>query len=645
MVIGDQEGQRMVTLRHATARPGILLLSPVAGDLPTVIVLLRLMRLHALAFCVILTAGVAGAAQRAVRDPFRDIAAPPRDSVRIEIVPGRPAYFIGEAIALTYRVTNVGSAPFRISEGGDYRGTRPWRFRVTVHDEAGDPVPDPYFNLISFGGLMGTREIAPGQSVELRVLLQRYARFTRSGTYTVRVAHDLGWGQFERDDFREAGGTLVVNEPTPADADRILASDDERRRDPDRHRQYSSAALDYESLRHPAYLPGLLARREEGSRELIDGIGSIATADGTRALLDLLDDSRPDVATRAIQILSARLPEVTPASRPDGQHVFDADRAWWAEQAWRAEFAAPLRRRLRAWISTNPVPGQRNAAAYALQWVGDGEDFALLHSVLDRALEAGRGQPVPDPHPPPDHPFWNVQAYEMALWRLIERNVAPPPNEDPETPADVFVFLVTLAIRPDFRPAGWEEVIEAALQSDIAEIRHTAILRLPLPPPSNVVSLLPSLLRDPDAAIQRGACGAAGASGDVRLAAPLLRTLETTRDDEVRDAASRALLQLGARDRVAVFWTDQMNDRDSVERALYFLGECVIGRPPHSRPALLDEDLSQIPALRDRWHRFLTAHGGKLAAGGTFPPGDPDLPGELFPFGYAFSLPDGTSWP
>src|SRR5262245_3699926 len=89
-------------------------------------------------------------------------AAPPRppplpEGIKVTLVTERTQYFLGENILLQYRITNTGAGPFKISVGGDYRGsTRADRFMVTAATSpGGQPVPDPTPGMKNWGGGLG----------------------------------------------------------------------------------------------------------------------------------------------------------------------------------------------------------------------------------------------------------------------------------------------------------------------------------------------------------------------------------------------------------------------------------------------------------------------------------------------------------
>src|ERR1035437_9989660 len=105
--------------------------------------------------------------------------------IKITLESDRTNYFLGENILLYYHIENTGSNAFKISVGGDYRGSsRADRVKVTATAADGKPVTDPTPVVMNFGGLMPNSEIKPGSNWFESIHVIEYCRFDEPGNYT-----------------------------------------------------------------------------------------------------------------------------------------------------------------------------------------------------------------------------------------------------------------------------------------------------------------------------------------------------------------------------------------------------------------------------------------------------------------------------
>ena len=120
--------------------------------------------------------------------------------------------FLGENVLLHWRIRNAGEEPFKITFGGD--GETPWAMRAIrlrcrpLTHKAGQPkTRSP------------TRRVwadwaATGRSIVARISrttfqLMRYREFVKSGVYTIKVYHDLGWGR-DKKPFVDSSADIPV---------------------------------------------------------------------------------------------------------------------------------------------------------------------------------------------------------------------------------------------------------------------------------------------------------------------------------------------------------------------------------------------------------------------------------------------------
>ena len=216
--------------------------------------------------------------------------------LEVSLVADRTNHFLGENILLHYRIHNASTNSFKISVGGDYRGsTRADRFTVTAYSTDGKPVADPTPWMRNFGGgLMPGGEIKPGEDWFEKVWVIEYCRFDAPGTYTIHAFHDLGFGEKTASDPRETSCTIQLRAPSEAEAEAILVeAENAKPDDGSTWGKKGEARLDYRCIRWPRFLQPLQKRAQSGNDNALEGIASIRTADATRALVKLLEHTNP----------------------------------------------------------------------------------------------------------------------------------------------------------------------------------------------------------------------------------------------------------------------------------------------------------------------------------------------------------------
>lgn len=207
----------------------------------------------------------------------------------------KPVYKLGEQINVHYTVKNVGSKPFTIDTGGDYRGaTRQLRYIVELYNPDGTLSIDPYelSFLNCMGGIGGPRVLAPGAYIDEPLQLSRYRRIDGPGYYQVCVKHDLGW--------TESLGKTGTAEFNVAMPDLIQAKDIFDKAIADKGND-----VDFDLFSYPVYLP-LLEEFAEKQMEKIEFDSTprnqMVAADGANALSSL-DGISKISGTRATEFL------------------------------------------------------------------------------------------------------------------------------------------------------------------------------------------------------------------------------------------------------------------------------------------------------------------------------------------------------
>lgn len=575
----------------------------------------------------------------------RRVTVPPPGSARVVLSVDRPQIFIGENTALHFCVRNEGKAPFDIEFGGDYRaGWREARFKVTATAPDGTKAPDPHPSDFNMGGLGGTHTIAPAGEWCHTLALPRYVRIERPGAYTLRVAHDLGWGS------ENAGvGTLsvVFVVPNVAQAERVL--DEALAAPKDSSCSYGkkcATGRDLGVLRAPVYLPLLEARLAKGGADadaLVEGIGSIATPNATRALIRLAASGDAGIAKAAGRTLAQRLPDPELVGKLGSRGPFHdgarPERTYLVRTAWRPEMAGEVRALVdRLFASANM--GDLALGGFLLQCVGEQANLPALAAALDGAIAvvAAPGFAF-EKHVYP-RPRGACGELVRAAESLAGRGVVP--QGDPRTAGELGVWLTAFRAREQFRPSGWEAVFSRAVAHPAPYVRELALLAAPKPTPKAVRAALPGLVGDADPDVAIAACKIAERDGDRALVPPILAALAKAREIWLIRTASLAANRLGAPVEAMRAVASHLDDPEMTIEVLHELDWVVEGQNGYDG-GFVDPD--EPPKLKARWLRFIADNEAQLAQHKGFQTGDPRLPRELFPRKMRFHKKDGTTWP
>ncbi len=248
--------------------------------------------------------------------------------IAITVTPERMQAMLGEPLAVTFRVANLGVDVYRAMLAGDLEvGTRSPRFAFTAQRDDGvrasDPEPmPPGRERVGTAG-----DMHPGAAIEETVPLNAYLRFPGPGTWHVTAYHAMGFGnpvppiliaiRGGLEDYARVGDfTLVVTAPDAAKAAAIVARG---------LATLSSSASKGElgaddllgHLHEPCFLPALRAAIHDATGAqipaLMAGIAAIATPEATAALIALAArPERLEVRTAALALLPNRLPPPPP---------------------------------------------------------------------------------------------------------------------------------------------------------------------------------------------------------------------------------------------------------------------------------------------------------------------------------------------
>ena len=610
--------------------------------------------LLAVAILVALSVSPAGAAAKSVA------AIPP--GAKISLLLDRTEFFVGENILLHYGIENTGGPAFSVSVGGDYRGgTRANRFKITASSAAGTPVPDPAPMQWNMGGLSPNNSLTNGAKWFEQVWLARYCLFEKPGIYTVRVYHDLGWGEKLTADPREVTATITLRRPNPEQARQVVEGMfSALKYGGPTWGKKSEPQADFSVLRDPVYLPILVERAQAGSLDGLRGMAGIAAPEATAALIEFLKPAAdrslaPSDAGRshpiwlpsgaetrslglaAAMLLQERLPQLEPKT-PSSFGV-DTPRQEQLRQTWRPEFAPAVRDfALRLLKETN-----RDAflmAACELNSLARPEDLPALLAALDRAVAGTTNQFRAD------HGYPEPVSACLALAGVCARLAASDPSfqVEPTTPGRALLYLCALSTNAAVCPPGWENHCAALLRHDLPYLRAQTLAHLPRPLPKSFTRTLVPLMLDLDVTVQNRAflIGEEVQIPDSRDLA--LRVLATATNQWLFHAAFRIALAQGANYECAKIWAQRFDEK---------LGEPGPAMSHWAMMALWETiteghisggfnqtpDAQGLRELKERWIKFLEDHRKELQAGHRFRPDDDSLPMELLPAGWQFYPP------
>jgi hypothetical protein len=480
--------------------------------------------------------------------------APP--GATVTLTSSQSEYFIGENALIDFILTNNGKEPFYIGWGGDSRGiNRSLRYRFTVIDEKGNPLPNPFPDTErnSMGGKLGFSELKPGDVYQVTLPLLYYWIFDEPGIYTIRITHDFGWD--EKNSTLPYGEIkLRLKKPTEADAGKIVQHIDQLPDSPPMsvgHYNGRNEALMkdfalWSALRDPSYLDPLLKLCQSRQPKYLQGIASIPTPEATLALVELAKDNQRHFANTAARYLLNRLPNLPASDKspqrskyPDGTMEYQKriiDRSW----------DPALRNRIRelSWelISLNDSEAVFQGTQI-LEAVGTFDDISAVMEALRRTLPDTRA------------PRTSVKETDLYLYcpaenllRTIRYFLAG--GYATELPKDEIYNLLFLSrawndIKE--RPKEWWDKADKSASSPYFIEREYFLSSLPQPLPDSCVKYVLQGLNDPDCLVVRTACNVAGNSKR-REFIPLLQNIQNhSQLGWLRQDAKEALEQISSK--------------------------------------------------------------------------------------------------
>ncbi len=558
------------------------------------------------------------------------------EGARVTLELEKPEYFLGENILVHYCLENTGKEPFKISVGGDYRGSRARRFKVRATGEHGKPVDDPDPSGLCFGGRRWSPEVKPGETYYATLPLTRYCRFEKPGVYTIRAVHDLGWHVTDERKLPVGETKIKLVTPTPQQARQVVEEMYKLPKGPNGTvGQKSRPYADFTALWYPVYLPILLEHAQGCDEDALRAIGHVPTPKATKALIGLLDNKNRAFVLKVAGTLNLRLPE------PEFHGEigpWEVQRRWLISNSWRPEFAPQILTHAREILSWDGADSKAYAG-FILHSLGGKDDLPYLVGALDYAVAETQNSLRRENSYP--EPAGACRELLRAAEILAKRGAEVPTN--PQSPGQAVVFLAALKAKRDFRPGGWQATALALLKHEIPYVRQLALQSLPRPLSKSFVALLPTLLADADVVVRIQACRAAEENKAEGLQEPILKIVASAKDTWLLRAAHKAARATGGRAESLELLASRFDDTETGWECFYLVMSSVIKSHGSGGKGALDSQMAE--KLKGRWSKFLQDHRQAIKAGRRFEVGDPELTADLMPPEYKIRLENGKQWP
>ena len=570
---------------------------------------------------------------------------PVPQNAKVTLSCDREEYFLGENILVHFKLENTGGAAFNANFGHDYRGAaRALRFKVTATDQNGESVADPYPSSMCMGGLGDTREITPNKPFYHSVPIVRYLRFEKAGTYVIKIHHDCGWQESAERGFPEGKIVLHLKSPTKEQARELVQSWlAERPYQGSTWGEKSNPHADFSQIRFGEYLAPLSDEAKKGNENALVGVGSIATPEATRLLIEVAKTKNGPIRKIACPQLCMRLPDPFLTGELGKRNIFEdgreEPRRWLVENSWRKEFSTDVRK-LASELLRDPDKDWVATGAYMMECVGTKSDAPLIVAALKREVKNTLSYELrTDIYPRPRGACIELQ---RAAKMMLKRGVSAP--ENPTSPGESILFLIALQDNAAFRPEGWMQTCDRLLQNDIPYIQENTLKAVPAPMPRLLQKHLAPILKSGDIDASIEACRIIERDKLTDLKEPILAVLRTATEDWLFRAASSAALAIDAKYERIEILVGRLDEPDMMFKCLDALKTIFTNTGGGSANSNID-----IPAaarrIKPKWQTFIKENKAYLESGETFNLPHHKVTADMFPEGYYMSLKDGTHWP
>lgn len=546
-----------------------------------------------------------------------DGARPVPQGAKLSIELEKSRFYLGEHILVHFRIDNVGTEAFKIDLGGDYRGSsRSLRFRVEAFDRDGKAVEDPDPYPMCMGGLSWGKEIKPGETHHESLSLHRYRRFEKAGKYRLRVSHHLGWKESDPSKFPFAETTVEVLVPTEKEAERIAEEAFALPKGDRSSGTKTKPFADFTAMSYAIYLPHMVRNASLGDVRALEAISAMPVPEATTALIRLLDHKDPAFVREVLSTFRWRIPDADLGPKPAKEEEdYQIRRRRLIERAWRADHGQALLKAARRILETRELDNVERAV-YLVRCVGGADELPLLAKAWQSAAER------------PDARVCRSLAWDVR--RMLEAQKDLKVISKPETTGERLLFAQALAIRPQFRPAGWETVLTTMLKHELAYVRELALDALPVPPPREAKPVALKAPGDKDRDVRLAALRLARRWQAPEFRAPVLGLLRGTKDEELFRVAADAVNMQDIRWDAMQILVARLDDEGWTTPCLVRLYELLVegssGYGCNSVKAEVGRECQRV------WKDFLAQHGAALRDGKRFKLNDPAVPlPALFP--------------
>jgi hypothetical protein len=388
--------------------------------------------------------------------------------------------------------------------------------------------------------------------------------------------------------------------------------------------------LDWQCIRYPAFLPGLVERAKNGKEQALQGIASIRTVEATRALADLLSQQDLAFASKAAALIEARLPH----SPNEFQGSWgEQKRQFIIEGAWNKELDLPVRDFCLRLLASETRENFKVATSL-LGHIGAKREVPALLKALEFALAQMSPEYLADIHYPSP-----IRVCDLLLSAAMtidpKLDIAP---DRIQSPGQALLYVA--------KRAGSQRVLSSEEETKLAEfsrhplpyIRMKVIESLPKEIPSALKECITARMTDSNPGVRGFAFEAARRMQEPKHREIALAVLKSADDEWLRWSAHDIALKYGARYECALAWCSHLilpkviNDYTTHD-ALRHLFELTVSHGVNGgfNPLI---NAASAQALRERWEKFLAANEQKIKAGHVFKLGE-DMPSNLLPDGFS----------
>jgi hypothetical protein len=235
----------------------------------------------------------------------------------VNYIPEHNQILLGEPLYVTFSVTNKGANKFYFETGGDYRSSkfyyetgrgfysvRSGRFAFNAVDSNGVTAKDPNPDTSGMGGLSFLHEVKPHSTYSEKLFLPLWIKFDHAGQYRIHAERPLqlyAESSFERGaTFTNSGTFNFYVTVLPANSNLLGKRIQELGRQTKSRKEAYDAALALAYIDDERVIPYLLqvvdTYKGQALYPAIEGLGRHPSADGVRALVKILDNSKYDYA-------------------------------------------------------------------------------------------------------------------------------------------------------------------------------------------------------------------------------------------------------------------------------------------------------------------------------------------------------------